>query len=73
MAIVDLSQEEISAGVPAFNNKYKSMATLNSVSKYTGVKEDELTGWVASRFFAKVSFMGDEAALQKRIQENYNR
>jgi len=47
------------------------MATLNSVSRYTGVKEDELTGWGATRFFAKVSFMGDEAALQKRIQENY--
>lgn len=46
---------------------------MNSVSKYTGVKEDELVEWVASRFFAKVSFMGDEAALQKRIQENYNR
>lgn len=46
---------------------------MNSVSKYTGVKEDELTGWGARRFFVKVNFMGEEAALQRRIQENYNR
>ncbi len=61
------------AGVPAFNDKYKEMATLNSVSKYTRVKEDELLKWGAQRFYAKVSYMGDEAALHRRIQENYNR
>ena len=59
------------AGVPAFNDKYKSTATLNSVSKYTGVAEDGLLKWGASRFYAKVAYMGDEALLQKRIQDNY--
>jgi len=44
---------------------------LNSVSKYTGVAEDGLLKWGASRFYAKVAYMGDEAALQKRIQDNY--
>ena len=73
MAVVDPSDEEVAAGIKDFNNKHKTTATLNSVSRYTRVSEDTLLKWGAARFFAKVAYMGDEAALNRRIQENYKK